>query len=249
MTIREAFQQYWDGNNLLAPAPVPSGTIKGSGNGIMYTSEFYIMLAKYLQLTDQDKIDFANKIEQCIRPEGMLCRVPIAQNSEQEGPDDLYGVLDACMALGNTTIPRKFLWCIIKYLGFLNNVNPGKWTASSFLIRQPQLFACIVAASFPSWKNPLHILIRTCAMPLFWFSALIIAISCMFTPTNSGDPRRLGWHLMQTLKPVSITCWLASRVFLWRLYRQYGPTGMEEVASQYYQPNGQNPYSEYWVTD
>jgi hypothetical protein len=248
MGLREDFQSYFDGNGLIAPNPVPQGTLKGSDNGPMYTSEYYIMLKKSGLLTDKDIQDFQSKIGQCIDIEDLLNRVPVDQLDGLEGPDDYYGVLDGCKQLGNTKIPRQFLWAVIKNKGALNNVSPGVWSWQSFLIRQPQLLTSMIAAAFPSFINPLHLLIRFLSLPLFLIAAVAIAVSCWGSPTSDTDSRRLSWHLWQCVGKVSLLCWLASKVWLWRLYSDYGSNGMKAVASIYYHPQPTNPFSTYWIT-
>src|ERR1700676_3254722 len=240
--MKNDFASYFDGNGLLAPNPCPPGTIKGSGNGTMYISEYYIMLQKSGQLTAQDKLDYTQKINSCIDPNGLLNRTPIGQNDGQEGPDNYYGVLNGCKQLGNTEIPRKFLKAVIKYKGALNNVNPGTWTFQSFLIRQPQLLACMVASAFPNFKNPLHILVRMLFLPFFVYSAIAIAVACMFQDISNTDSRRLAWHLWQNMKGVSLLCRIVGKIWLRRLYKEY-PNGMRDVASVYYKPSPLNPYS------
>lgn len=249
--IKQDFNSYIDGNNLNTPAPgtwLPGQS--GSDNGPMYVSEMYVMLKKNGQLTDQDKLDYAQKIGQCIGPEGLLNRVPVGQNDGIEGPDDYYGVTNGCVELGNTDIPRKLLKACIKYKGSMDNVNPGRWSWQTFLIRQPQLLTALISSSFPSLKNPIHWLVRLISMPLFLFAALIIATSCIGTPTDQADPRRLSWHLQNNTKKVSLSCYLASLVWMWRLNKDCGSCLMKRVAAEYYYPQGlnQNPYSKYWVS-
>lgn len=248
MGLREEMQGFIDGNGLATPSPCAPGTIKGSDNGPMYFSEYIVMLDKLGQLTDQDKADFVSRIGACINPEGMLNRVPVGQFDGQEGPDDYYGVLNACKQLGITSIPRQLLKSVFKYKGALNNVSPGTWSWKSLLIRQLQLIACMVAAAFPSFSNPLHFCIRLLAMPFFLVAAISIAISCIGENTDSTDPRRLSWHVQNTLKPVSLLCWLSSKLWLSRLYKDYGSEGMKGVAAIYYYPQGNHPFARYWVT-
>ena len=247
MSIRDEIQPYRDQNGLIAPNIVPPGTLVGSDNGSMFTSEYYIILKKSAQLIYPDYADFDRIINRCINPQGMLCRIPIGQNDGQEGPDDYYGVLDGCKALKNTSIPRKLLKGIIKNLGFMDNVNPGSHSNwSSFMPRQPQMMASMISAAFPSWLNPLHILIRTLCFPLYIVAAGTIFISCVGTPPGDTDSRRLSWHLIQTVVPTSLMCKIASLFWYHRLYSVYGITGMRAVAKIYYQPN--HPFAKYWVT-
>lgn len=246
MALRDEIKPYIDGNDLVAPNKVAVGTLKGSDNGPMFTAEFIVMLKKLGQLINGDPQAFDYIINRCIDHNGLLNRVPTTQNDGQEAPDDYYGVLNGCKQIQNTEIPRGFLLCVLKYKGALNNVNPGLWTAQSFLIRQPQLLAAMLAAAFPSWFNPLHIAIRTLFAPLFWIAAVSIAISCMFTPKDQADPRRLSWHLLQTVQYSSLPCFLAARIWYWRLYRTYGKDGMKAVAAYYYQPG--HPFIKYWIS-
>ena len=251
MALRDDFGNYWDGNGLLAPNPgVWSPGQKGSDNSPMFTSEYYIMLKKNGQLVDQDKADYQQKIGQCVNAQGMLNRVPVGQNDGQEEVDDYYGTLNGCMQMQNTIIPRQYLASLIKNWGFMDNVNPGSHSNwASFMPRQLQMIACMVAASFPSWKNPLHILIRLLCFPLFFYAALSIVVAGWGSPTSDTDARRLSWHVWQCLKGQSLLCFLASKIWLSRLYKQYGPTGMKAVAAIYYQPQPTNPYSTWWITE
>lgn len=244
--LRDEIVPYIDGIGLVSPSVVLPGTGRASGNGPSYTSEYYVLLNKNNQLVEQDKIDFANKIGSCIDENGLLNRAPVGTDPDQEGNDDYYATLNACKSLGNSEIPKKYLNAMLKYKGFLNNTNPGKWTLNSFLVRQPQLMACIIAAAFPSLLNPFHWFIRFLCFPLFLINALIILFNCMFTAANNSDSRRLGWHVWQTLCPVSLLCRLAGKVWLRRLYKTY-PNGMKDVAKIYYQAG--HPFSKYWVSE
>lgn len=243
MALRDEIVPYVDGNGLVAPNTVGPNPGRGSDNGPMYTSEYYVMLFNLFQLVGSDINQFNLLIGSCIDPNGLLNRAP--NDSDQEGPDDYYGVLNGCKTLGNTDIPRKFLWAVVKYLGFLNNNQPGKKTLSSFLIRQPQLLACMVAAAFPSWKNPLHFVCRLAAFPFFLVAAVSIGISCISTQTGDTDSRRLAWHVQNTTKGVSLLCWVAAQIWLRRLYKDY-PNGMKGVATIYYQAG--HPFAKYWIT-
>jgi len=246
MALRDEIIPYVDGNGLVAPG-LTSGVGRGSDNGPMFSSEYFVMLKKLGQLTDQDKKDFDRLIGACVTSDGLLNRAPVGTDSDQEGPDDYYGVLNGCKQLGNTSIPRKMLWAVVKYLGFLNNNQPGKWTKESFLVRQVQMLAAMVAAAFPSWKNPIHILIRLACSPLFFIAGLVLCVSCWGADPHDSDARRLAWHLMQATKGSSLWCWIGSKIWLKRLYKTYGQEGMRAVAYLYYQDK--HPFRRYWVTE
>jgi hypothetical protein len=244
MALRDEMAAYIDGNGLCAPNPAGPG--QGSDNGPMFTSEYYIMLAKSGQLTEQDRADYVKKISSCIY-DNLLNRAPYPTG--QEGPDDYYGVLSACAVMGITDIPRSLLKGMFEHFGFMDNdPSNGKWSLNSILPRQSQLVAALVAASFPSKLNPLHYLVRLAAFPWFLYAAVCIAISCQGTDKGDTDARRLSWHLIQAMKPVSLMCWIASIFWFKRLWNDY-PNGMKDVAVIYYQPHDMtNPYAKYWVT-
>ena len=249
MSIKDDFEPYLDGNSLMAPGPqVQPATSKGSDNGTMYTAEFYGILQKNNQITEQEKADFNQKIQQCIWPEGILCRIPTNQTDSQEQVDNYYGTLSGSKLLGNTEIPRKFLWAMIKYQGFMDSTNPGRlgnWNA--WMLRQPQLIACMISAGFPNFLNPSHWVMRILAFPCYFYAAIVIALSCIGTDIENTDARRLAWHLIQATTPTSLMCWLTSKIWYSRLYRDY-PNGMRDVAAIYYQPKNTNPYAKYWIT-
>ena len=249
MSIRDDFAPYFDGNGLMSSSPVTPGSLSASDNGVMFLAEFEIMLQKSGLSTDQDKVYFFEHITNCMN-QGLLCRRPISQSQSPDSVDDYYGVLNGCMQLGITSIPMQFLWSVFKYKGSLNSVSPGKWSWENFLIRQPQLLACMVAAAFPSWSNPLHFCIRLVAMPFFFIAAVSLAVSCIGNPSGD-DPRRLSWHVWQATKGVSLMCWLAGLLWRNRLKGNFGAAEMQAVAATYYYPQGlgNNPFSKYWVTD
>lgn len=244
--IRQDFLPYFDGTGLLSPQPNPG--LVGSDNGVMFLSEYVSMLKKHGELTEQDVKEYREKIFSCINPDGTLNRVRLPYKASQEGPDDYLGVMNGCKQLGITDIPRMFLKSIILHYGFLNNVEEGGHSRESFLIRQPQLVGAMIASSFPS-NNPLHVLARLIGSPFLAFAALSIAVSCINAPTSDTDARRLSWHLVQITQDVSFLCKLASQLWYNRLYKDYGDAGMQAVASIYYQPQGNNPYAKYWVTE
>ena len=247
MGIREDFQSYFDGNRLLSNQPVLPGTVRASDNGICFSSEYLATLKKNNAISDIDIAQFLNAIKKCIDSNGLLNRAP--NDSDLEGPDDYYSLLNALFEIKETSIARGFLWNMFRYFGSFDNTNPGKWTTQSCLIRQPQLFCAIVNAAFPSLWNPFHWLIRLLAHPFYLAAAITIAISCYNTPTDQADPRRLSWSLQNHVKKRSVWCYLASLIWKRRLKKDY-PNQMKDVAGIYYFPKGlnQNPYSKWWIT-
>lgn len=243
MSLRSEIADFIDGNGLVTPGPT-SGHGRGSDNGPMFSSEYFVMLKKIGDLHQADIDQFNKVIGACVTSDGLLNRAPVGTDPDQEGPDDYYGVLHGCLQMGNTSIPRKMLWAVVKYLGFLNNNEPGKKTGASFLVRQPQMIAAMISAAFPSWLNPLHWLMRGLASPFYLVAAATIFISCINAPASDTDARRLSWHLVHTVVPYSLLCALASSFWWHRLYSVYGKLGMRGVAAKYYSPT--HPFIKYW---
>lgn len=237
------FKSYVDLNGLMAPAPVPLGMVSASDNGVMFTSE-YILMAHRNNLSEIHPQ--LNSVYCCILPCGLLSRRPEGQMSSQEGPDDYLAVCNMLRDLMLFEEARELLWGTIRHLGFLNNVSPGKKTWQSFLIRQPQLIAAMVNASFPLRSNPIHFFVRLISLPCYLVSSVTILLSCRNVPVSDTTSRRLGWHLQNNLKKNSVLCYLASLVWFKRLHRDY-PNGMKDVASVYYYPQGNNPYMKWWI--
>lgn len=290
MALRDEIQSgYVDRFGLVSPHPIErTAPIAGSNNGVMYTAEYYCLLAKR---GEQDALDALNSLAvfaKCQDRPGLLKRSP-NNNVDGEAPDDYYGYLNYCAMMRRRRsiypgVPVKRY--AFRHLGFMNNTNPGHirhgdgsvaW--SSFIWRQPQLIAMLYAAApvtdsaalflsrlmganlclyFGLFHNSallvtfgLYWLYAVLTRNPFafawtrWYAAVVIATSCMFTKTDNQDARRLTWHAIETLTPVSWLTRQAAKVWYRRLYRQYGPDGMREVATRYYSVG--HPFARYWV--
>jgi hypothetical protein len=245
MGIHDDFKPYFDGNNLLSNAPAGPNSGRASDNGVCFSGEYLVTLKKNGALLDSDIQIFLTAIRACLDKNGLLNRAP--GDSDLEGCDDYYSLLNTLFEIGEVSITRGFLWNVFRYLGSFDNTDPGVWTAQSSLVRQPQLLCAIVNAAFPSLWNPLHWFVRYLFYPFYMAAAVSIAISCYNTPTDQADPRRLSWSLQNQVKKRSIWCYLASLIWKRRLLKDY-PNGMKDVAGVYYIPKGNNPYQKWWVT-
>lgn len=216
--IRDEIKSYIDGNGLITPYPAPPGMVRASDNGVMYTSEYYIILSKLSLLTAQDKETYTTLIHTCTIDD-QLHRAP--GDITPDEVDDYYGTLSAHVELG---------------------VQP-RFQLPVRLWRQPQLLLMYLCAEAPQhW-----FLIAPIWAVLAFISAFVIATSCVNTDRMSTDDRRLSWHLINATARHSFLCRLASKLWYRRLYKTYGLDGMKEVAKIYYQPNGVHPFSLYWV--
>ena len=249
MSIKDDFAPYRDGNGLMAPNPVPTGTIRGSDNGSMFTSEYYIMLNRNGQLTNTDGIEYADLIEKCIGTDGNLHRAP--GDETQDEIDDHLGVLAGYAEFNdkaNFGLPLPLMrfpqltyaWALAKGVPALF-MSPLLYTIVYTLIHFTKHTYFIIPAII------LSILVAFIGS-LNLITAIILGTSCIGAPVGNTDDRRLNWDLWQATKRKSVICNLAGLFWHWRQTKVYGtPNVMKAVAALYYQPSGTNPYSTHWI--
>lgn len=218
MSLRSEIQaNYVDAFGMVMPHPSNSDTQMGSDNGILFTAEYLIALAKRKELILEDKLQWTSIVSKCLNPYCNLKRGPYTD--AQESVDDHYGLFAACKTLNMVGIPKFIKRAMFSNWGFSNNEAPGtirhkdgtiNWDA--FLIRQPQLVAAMISAS--NEKRWYH-------LPLYLYTAIIIATSCMFTSVSDSTSRKLAWLLIQTVAPDSLLCRLAAKIWFKRLYKHY----------------------------
>jgi hypothetical protein len=214
MSLRSTIASYVDGNNLVMSYPYDGVYKRGSDNGTMFTSEYYILLKRVGELLPTDKIEFMTKMSQCI-VDNTLHRAP--DDLSPDVTDNYHGVLAACKQLGVKSIP----WMIIKH----------PWQ----VLRLGQ--AQILAMAWAGTGLPAFLF-----FPFFVYSALVIATSCINVDAGDSDSRRLSWLLIQATAGSSVLCWLASKLWYRRLFKTY-PRGMQDVYDLYYQPKGVHPFT------
>jgi len=90
MSLKTEIIPYIDGNGLVAPGPA-NPKIRSSDNGVMFTSEYYIMLNRNKELTSGDQYIYSTLINNCIGADGHLHRAPNDESPDEI--DDHLGVL------------------------------------------------------------------------------------------------------------------------------------------------------------
>jgi len=248
MALRDEIKAYTDSNGYINPNPVAPDAGRSSDNSTMFTSEYYIMLEKLLQSNSSDHNQWKALIDKSSIMPGLTVRYP--SDTALDAPDNIYAILAASKILNQPGIALSILNYGISNLGFFNTTNPNhirntdcSWNWSALQWRQPQqLFAAACASNTYKWWKIWY-------KPIEIITALVIATSCMNSPTSDADPRRLSWLLIQATKDSSWLCSLASKIWYKRLYKDYGSDGMRAVAAVYYSPKGlgNNPFSKYWV--
>lgn len=244
MSLKDEIKPYIDCEGLVSPS-IPQPNTPGSNNGVMYTSEMIMMLIANKEANSSDVFYYLNKINSCMKRDGLLGRHP-GGTGDQEGPDDYLAyaaALDLIQTVSNQeadefnivrarTMARRIVLYGLEHLGNMNNVSPKNWSWTAFLGRQPQLTAAFLWASKISIPAPLRI----------YVAASIIASA--FNKDLGVDSWRLSWLLVQIAKRHSWICRQASKLWYRRLYKKF-PNGMKDVASVYYQAG--HPFSKYWV--
>lgn len=209
-----------------------------SGNGVLYTGEYVLLMRLNGELNDSDRKDYRDVIEACMPVEkGLLSRSPT--HSDQEGPDDYIGLAVGAWATGNNDLAEAVITYGKKHYGFFNNENPGsyyhkdgRFNWSALLIRQPQLIGIMYYAA----NRVPPFLIRL-------YLAIGILISGRNKPLSDSDARILAWLVINV---VDNRCWMikiAARVFTNRLLKQYD-RGMTDVISYYFQDP--HPFRKHW---
>lgn len=225
-TLRAAMQDgYITSTGLVCPSK--GG---GSNNGVLYTSEYYLLLFLNGELTDDDQAKYGVVMTSCFKQPGLLSRNPDGSGGG-EGPDDYYGLAAAADAIA-PWIACDVLKYGYKHFGSFNNEDPGKWTSKSFLWRQIQLYCCFKWAAGET-PNPLFRL----------YVAISIAVAGFRTPTSDTDARILSWLVIHVAAKKSATCRVAANIWRKRLLKDY-PNGMRDVASLYFGVG--SPFSIYW---
>src|SRR5579863_1546420 len=100
MCLRDEIIPYEEGDGLISCSPNPNHNFRTCDNGVLFCSEYYIMLAKNSLLTDQDKADYTSKIQACYVSgcPGLVARAP--GDTGDTDPDDYHGLFAACVILG-----------------------------------------------------------------------------------------------------------------------------------------------------
>lgn len=238
MSLRNEIKLFIDGNGLVTPNVYTGEYKRGSDNGVMFTSEYYIHLKDNKELDELDLSNYEAVIKSCSVEPGLIARAP---GDKQGGPppDDLYAIAAASKTLGMPSIAKSIVDYGERNNWVFNADRPGNphWgdgrDFEAWLGRQPSLVCALKAAAgspLPGW--------------LKLVTAAIIATSCAGVKKDDSDARRLAFHLVRAVEGSGGILDWACNVWWNRLRRDYGDEGMRGVALLYYQ--GDHPYRRYW---
>lgn len=223
-------------------------------NGVLYTSEAYILRYLHGNLQPYQIERFGAIIQQCFVGRGILGRGPGIK--DQEGPDDYIGAAAASCILGVPYLANNILWwgsthwfCLswwcpkIRY--FYNNVNPG---------------TTVDAADKPNWSawigwhpaRVAHLWLANHIRPslyyrLGWTFGLLWTA---FTAGDKQDPWSQDWLMVQTYRhSLAEKNWLmdwAVRQWVKALRKQWGEMGSMQKVQLAYLQNPMHPFTLYW---
>lgn len=216
--IREAYKDFTDSIDQVHPAKNPP--VGRSQNGVRWTSEYMILLKRYEECTEEDISRYKAMVDKCMVEPGLLSRFP--GSGEQEGPDNYYSLLGACVYLGITRLPREILEYGQKNNFIYNNINPGKFTGSAFMGRQLPLVACMYYAS---GKEPNAIL------------KAALVVSLLLSANSSGmenqDAKALGYFQLLVVQGRS-SFWDKIISYWFKKLHEEFPGGMKDVLKKYF---------------
>lgn len=222
MSLRFDILPYLDPLGYVVPHASESGLIRQSDNSLMFTSEFFLLLALRKEDRERDADEWKIFVEKCSVVPGLLDRYPRA--NEIDSPDNMIGVLAASKVLKVPEVAREILSYGLHHGGYFNLT--GKFSWSGFLWRQPQLFfAALCASGVYHWLWPL-------VFPLALYSALVIATAGK-NAKGETDPWRLSYLLILATREDSWVCRLTSKIWLKRLMRTHA-NGFVGVCEKYY---------------
>lgn len=238
MSLKNEIPDYRDSDFLVHPWKLYPDKSNKSGNGVMYTSEFYSLLTLNNELNEEDKRMFKFIMQRCQVEPGLYKRSP--DHTDQNGGDDYYGLLTGAYHTQNYDLAQEVIDYGNKHFWIFNNVKPGslfhpdgRLNFSAMFFRFPALIA---HAYWAANKTP----------PLFFYFiwCLVVAFSCTKGRENGTDPFRITWSLVKTNDSRGWLAKLVSKLFYKRLKKHFPNGTMNEVALVYYQTG--HPFSKYW---
>lgn len=204
-----------------------------SGNGLRYTSEYYILKFRYGLFTKEDQTEFSRIVNSCSIQKGLLCRIP--GDPGQQGLDDYVAVSTASMIF-ELFFAEDFKLYGLKNWNVYNNPNPGHFSWRAWFGRFPGLLAHFYYSSndVPSW-------FKTAS----WTLSVLF---CALTAKDSQDEWVLSSHLIIAYEWSGSRTWIQDQVcHIWRgkFRKQWGIDGMSKLLEKYF--GHKHPLSKYAV--
>ena len=167
------FDGYLDKYGMVTCNGVPAPVGENSENGLLFTAHgMYAQLGAY----NKTEFDFEKLFTPCFI-DGKLYRSP-EPHPKPDSHDNYSAVAMASSLIGNTSMPRKLLWSLVKHFGVVNG---------EIFLRFPQVWILLLITSFPMLKW------------LFYPLARLLAEFNIPKPENDGGDIQLKLTIIATL--------------------------------------------------
>lgn len=235
MDLREEIKPYIDENNLVLPHRNNPGSAE-SGNGLLYTSIYYLLLFVTGKLTKDDVLEFSRRVLDCevVGRVGLFHRAS-DKTGEQIGWDDYIAVIALASLIGANVVKisirkqsQKRYWLFLRFC--YPNLNPDK------------------LRPFKAWfgRNPWFVAFAKISLGM-WFSFVASGVLSLRLVLSARFGSPSGWHLdwlmVEALK--KRTMWIDSAsAYWWKTTGAAEPGGIAEIL-RYEFRSPQHPIVEY----
>jgi hypothetical protein len=235
----DTWAPYRDRFGLIHSVPVDKTTQDPStNNGLLYTAEACVIMQ--LRRVSYDRSAIASTIASCEVKPGLFRRSP-TNPQDQEGPDDYIGLGALAGVCGFHDIARNIL--AYGSGGGLpynyNNVEPGKFTAGSWMGRFP---AIIIHWKIAAGEQP-----STFEFAI-WSGALEYSARNNMNADSPQDPWLQSWLMVLTYQTSGFRSAVADAAVKdwWDLLNRRWPGGIKQAMTTYLSVGAQgNPLSEF----
>jgi len=184
MALREEIRDYRDADKLVAYYKCDPTKSNASGNGVLYTSLYYLTLQRRGELTDEDCTEFRKIMDRCqTEYAGLYKRGPY--HPDQNAMDDYIGLTTASRLIWEEISKDVLIYG--QSTGWVyNNVQPAQFTFTSWFGRMPQVIAHFHWAAGetpPLW------------MQMYWSLALFYS---SFAKKEDQDAWLMSWLMIQS---------------------------------------------------
>jgi len=242
MGLKDEISAYRDADGLVCNHRVEPGQVNSSGNGVLYTSLYFLLLKRRGELTPEDQLDYLSVMRSCEVPgfPGLLKRGP--NQNDEESHDDYTG---ACAGLAKLSPGWAFRilahgrarWVKTPSSILVNYsysvVIPGAWGGiKPWLGRMRQVVAHMhwAAGETPPWYDR-----------LVW----VMAVAFGKLDGKDQDAALMNWLLIETISaPNRLELWALNR---WtRRFQKSGWGSMRAVVQRALSNDPSHPIVRYW---
>lgn len=209
MSLREEIKEFTDADGLVSPVKTFEGQRNASGNGLLYTSLYYLTLFKRGELTLDDIKRFIDIMKSCQGERiGTYTRGPI--HSDRNTSFDDYIAVLACSRYLSSKISNEILNHGKSTAGYYNASPDPKFIFKQWLWRSPSFAA---HCYFATGQKPLW-LFKT-----GWKVSILLALR---KKKEDQDAWILTWLLCEAARGVDPVCDEYIEIWYKKLHEVFG---------------------------